>query len=117
MATKVNTMASLPVFPSFDVHMDGNPGPRWKKWLEKFQRFLIVCNVSDDSRRRAMLLYYAGDDVDEIFTTLADTGDDYKKAHEALTKHAAYEISKFRQAKQEKDESIDTYHVRLRKLT
>ncbi|CAB4030059.1 Retrovirus-related Pol poly from transposon, partial [Paramuricea clavata] len=26
---------SLPNFPPFDVHVDGNVGPRWKKWLTR----------------------------------------------------------------------------------
>ena len=76
-------MATLPPFPSFDEHADGNTGPRWKKWLERFQRFLIALDVIDDKSRRAMLLHYASVEVDEIFSTLPDTGgeSDYKKAN------------------------------------
>ena len=80
--------------------------------------------MTNDKCRRAMLLHYAGVEVDEIFSTLPDTGgeSDYDKAHEALTAkftkktNLAYEIHKFREAVQGPKETIDDYHVRLRVL-
>ena len=35
-------MALLPTFPKFDIHQDANAGPRWKKWLQIFERLLIA---------------------------------------------------------------------------
>lgn len=61
--------------------------------------------------------------MNEIFETLPDTGDDYDTAVAKLTeyfapnKNAKFEIYKFRQAKQEAGESIDTFHTRLRQLS
>lgn len=70
-----------------------------------------------------MLLHYAGEDVNDIFDTLPETGDDFDTAIAKLTEYFApkkcteYEVYKFRQAKQEHGENIDTFHTRLRKLS
>ena len=76
------TSFSLPTFPPFDVHADGNTGLRWKKWLGRFERLLVAMNITDKKQQRAMLLHFAGPAVDEIFDTLSDTGEakDYDKA-------------------------------------
>ena len=74
---------------------------------------------SDKPRKRALLLHYAGEEVNEIFETLPNTGDNYDTAVARLTEHFSpkknteFEIYKFRQAKQEHGEGIDTFHTRL----
>ena len=111
---------SLPNFPPFDVHLDGDSGPRWKKWLGQFERLIIGMGISDDEQKRALLLYYGGPQVDEIFDTLEDVGDekDYKKAVEQLNAHFSpqvnitYEVYNFRQAKQKEGETLDNFHPR-----
>ena len=116
---------TLPPFPSFDVHADSNAGPRWKKWLIRFERLMVGLGISNTTRKRALLLHYAGTEVDEIFDTLSETGtdSDYNKAVEKLNEYfspqtnVAYEVYNFRQAKQREGESLDTYHTRLRQLT
>ena len=116
---------SLPTFPPFDAHADGNTGQRWKKWLSRFERLLIAMNIEEKKQQRAMLLHFAGPAVDEIFETLPDTGEakDYDKAVEALNAYfipqtnTAYEEYNFRQAKQRDNETLDTYHTRLRQLS
>ena len=78
---------SLPNVPSFDVHADSNAGPRWKKWLARLERLFTGMNITIPKRKRALLLHYAGPDVDEIFDTLPDTGgdNDYDTAVAKLT--------------------------------
>ena len=65
----------------------------WNRWLTPFQLFadgkgLIINeeNANNKQRRRALLLHLAGPDVQDIFSTLPDTGyvKDYKKAVETL---------------------------------
>jgi len=115
---------NLPSFPSFDVHADGNVGPRWTKWLSRFQRLLVALDIDEDARMRAMLLHYAGPSVDEIFDTLDDTGsdDDYDKAKLRLTEYftpkvnTAFELYNFRNARQLESENIDAFCTRLRQL-
>ena len=122
MATSNNF--SLPNFPPFDVHVDGNVGPRWKKWLTRFERLLIATNITETKQQRALLLHYAGPAVDEIFDTLPDTGvdKDYKTAVDVLNAYfipqgnSAFEEYNFRLAKQQHGENIDAFHTRFRQL-
>ena len=64
-------------------------------------------DIKDKKPQRALLLHYAGEDVNNIFETLTETGDDYATAVTKLTdyfapkKNTEYEIYKFRQAKQQ----------------
>lgn len=106
MATSSPT--SLPIFAQFDVHADSNIRPRWTKWLTRFERLLVGMNITDATQKRALLLHYAGPDVDDIFETLSETGEekDYKKAVDCLNayfvpkRNTVYEEYQFRQAKQ-----------------
>ncbi|XP_068738119.1 uncharacterized protein [Montipora capricornis] len=115
---------SLPNFPPFTVHLDGNTGPRWKKWLGRFERLTIAMGIANDKLKRAILLPYGGPEVDEIFETLQDVGEykDYNKAIEKLTAYfspqvnTTYEVYNFRQAKQKDGETLDSFHTRLRSL-
>ena len=43
---------SLPNFPPFKVHLDGNAGPRWKKWLGRFERLTIAMGITDDKQKK-----------------------------------------------------------------
>ena len=71
-----------------------------------------------------MLLHYAGKEVYDIFDTLQDTGtsNDYNIAKQKLDDHfnpqknVEFEIYKFRQAKQNSEETMDGYCTRLRHL-
>ncbi|CAB4018501.1 Hypothetical predicted protein, partial [Paramuricea clavata] len=75
-------------------------------------------------KKRALLLYQAGEATQEIFDTLSETGEDndYKTAIEKLDeyfspkKNVDYKIFQFRQAKQNADEPTDQFATRLRKL-
>ena len=97
---------------------------RWKEWSKRFERFVVAMNLKDETRKRALLLYAAGSEVEKIFATLDDTGDDkdFKTAMECLNKYflpkknLVYEIHKFRQAKQMPNESVDQFTTRLRHL-
>ncbi|CAC5368523.1 unnamed protein product [Mytilus coruscus] len=94
--------ASLPIFPSFPVH-ENNAEIRWRKWISRLENLFIGLNIKDSKRQRALLLHYAGEDLNEVFDTLDNTGEDF-----AAAKH--------KQAKQTSDETIDSFHTRLRQL-
>ncbi len=97
---------------------------RWKTWKRRFETYLIALNIKEDTQKRALLLYQAGEATQEIFDTLSDTGEDkdYKVALEKLDeyfspkKNIDYEIFQFRQAKQNIDETTDQFATRLRRL-
>ena len=69
-----------------------------------------------------MLLYQAGQETQEIFDTLTETGEDYATAIAKLDqyflpkKNVDYEIFQFRQATQRPEETVDQFVTRLRKL-
>ena len=114
-------MALLPDFPPFNVHEDANAGRRWKKWLTRFERLLCGFNITADKRKTALLLHYAGPDVDDIHDTILTSGnEDYKTVVDQYFSpqtNVAFEVFNFRQAKQKPDESLDSYHTRLRHLS
>ena len=89
-------MENLPQFERFKVHADPHTaGIRWEKWIIRFDRLLEAMNVVEkaadsadqktatDKRRLALLLHYAGSEVEDVFDTLpgnAGDKDTYTKA-------------------------------------
>ena len=98
------------------VPRDGNPG------LKRFHTFIKAANISNKTQQRA-LRYQAGPEVQDIFETLANTGrdDDLDAAIKSFTEYFApardtgFEIFRFRQAKQQPQETLANFHTRLRK--
>ena len=69
---------------------------RWKKWKSIFENFLVANNITNNTRKRALLLHHAGERVYDIFKTLEDTGEsnDYNAAIEKLTEYFSPQKSK-----------------------
>jgi hypothetical protein len=127
--------SSLPSFPPFDVDEDqSSVGPRWAKWVNRFDNFLAALNITDDARRKALILHYGGERVFEIFDTLdsnirvktpatagvaAVNETIYEAARRALNDHFTprvntdFEMFTFRQSRQLEGESFDAFHTRL----
>ena len=119
MATRVD----LPPLPPFDALSDQSSlSQRWKTWIKRFETYIVATNITDDKQKRAMLLYQAGPDMQDIFETLEDTGEDYITAKTKLAeyfspkKNVDYEIFQFRQAVQTSDETVEQFATRLRRL-
>ncbi|XP_028416349.1 uncharacterized protein LOC114540276 [Dendronephthya gigantea] len=112
---------ALPVFPEFNLRDPSNLAARWEKYLKRFNNLMTAMNITDAGRKRALLLHYVGEEVNDIFDTLADKGDDneFKEACDALTKYftptknVSFEIFKFRNLKHESHETVDDFHTRL----
>ena len=115
--------SALPNFDPFDIHDDGAIAQHWRKWIKRLENLFVAAAITDKKRQRTLLLYYAGEEVCEIFETLVDTGDDFTTAKEKLTeyfdpkKNVEYEIYTFLQARQNPDESMNAFHSRLRQLS
>ena len=59
----------------FDPHSDPKSlSTRWNDWIKWFNRFIVAMDIKDTTRRRALLLYLAGPEVETIFETLTATG-------------------------------------------
>ncbi|XP_028414242.1 uncharacterized protein K02A2.6-like [Dendronephthya gigantea] len=112
----------LPEIQPFVVSDPSSLAQRWEKWTKSLDYYIRASGISDQKQKRAILLHLAGADVQEIFETLPDTGEDYKTALEKLNQHfnpcknIAFERHVFRQATQRPDESIDAFVTRLRTL-
>lgn len=105
-------------------------GSRWKRWLTSFELYadgkgLILGEDSPAAtrqRRRALLLHLAGQDVQDVFSTLADTGDltDYQMAVDALNAYfvpqvnAALARHEFQKLHQKPGETVQQFATRLR---
>ena len=117
--------------PKFDCFNEpATLGPRWTRWLNSFKLYadgtglIIGANTTDEKkqRRRAMLLHCAGPDVQDIFTTLPDTGTDtdYDAAVQALNTYfvpkvnAAFARQTFHKITQNDVETIQQFSTRLR---
>ena len=120
-------MATLTLqMPPFDPDSDigASVAPRWKTWVADFQTYLVANAITDNKRKKALLLYVAGPRVREIFRQIPETGEE-DAFDTALTKlneyfepqkNTLYEVYKFRQAAQGPQETLDQYHMRLRTL-
>ena len=86
--------------------------------------YLAASGITNNTRKRALLLYQACVRVREIFTQLEDTGtaDAFDSAKQKLTayfepqKNKRYDVYVFRKTMQEPNETLDQYHTRLRAL-
>ena len=119
-------MAALPTFPAGDLQA-GDLSRDWTKYVSRFQNMLLATNITNATRKKAMLLHYVGEEVNQILDTLevqqADQDEDvFRKAEKALKnyfipqKNLEFEVYKFRQAKQLPGESISAYFTRLKQL-
>ena len=122
--------SALPHFEKFPVHEDEHTaGTRFKKWIAMFNNLVTAMDLDDKpKRKKALLLHYAGEEVFDIYDTFTPAkkgGEDeagFKTLVQSLAehfepkKHLDYEILKFRQARQEPNESMDSYVTRLRLL-
>ena len=123
ITTLATRMAGVVAHPPLDPDATAGASlaPRWKTWVSDFTTYLVANAITDDTHKRALLLYLAGPRVREIFRHLPDTEDE-ADVTTALTKlnnyfelqhNHLYEVYTFRQAFQEPNESNDRYHTRL----
>ena len=114
--------SALPVFEPVDIHCDGNTAVCWCKWISRLENLFIAADVKV-KRQRALLLHYSGESLYEIYEILPYTGEDFKTFKDKFGKYfepkknKEYEIYKFRQARQNADETVDEYHTGLRQLS
>ena len=105
--------------------------PRWKKWLQSFQYFILAKGVVNDVQKKALLFHTAGIEVQELYETLTDPGTDtfwedtateYEKTVRTLNAYFVtklnepYERHVFRSMTQQYGETGDQFIARLRKL-
>ena len=110
--------------PPFDPHGDPSSLSQWWIILTKhFQTYIVAMNSTNDKQKRALLLYQAGEETQEIFETLPETGEHYATAQAKLDeyfspkKNVDYEVFQFlQQAVQQSGKTVNQFVTRLRKL-
>ena len=50
-----------------------NTAQRWQKWASRFDNLMIALNITDHTRKKALLLHLAGESVCDIFEGLVLT--------------------------------------------
>ncbi|KAM7307639.1 uncharacterized protein ISCGN_011275 [Ixodes scapularis] len=133
---------TLPPFPSFNIQATdaNNIGLEWAKWVDRFENFLVAYNITWDVRKKVLLLYYAGEEVHDLYRSLPDDSSwatvsstaqgaartstsEYdaarakRDAHFAPRINPTFAIYRFRQAQQNVGESLDAFYARLRQLS
>ena len=78
---------AIPSYKPFNIHADGAIAQRWRKWIKRLENLFVAAAIGDKKRQRALLLYYAGEEVSEIFDTLPDMGEDFETAKTKLNEY------------------------------
>jgi hypothetical protein len=124
MEPQVN-FSAMPVALVLDSNAQ-NMSNNWKRWKRCFELFVSTMGISDDKRKKAMLLFYAGMDVQDIFYAQPDHDEvpsgknEYEHAMSILDNYFTpqvnpfYERHVFRQIRQKPGENLDTFVTRLR---
>ena len=109
--------------PPFALLPADSVSTRWERWIQRLGNYLIVKDVQNDARQRAMLLHYAGEDVFDLAESVGVIPEDkFKDVKDKLTKYFApkrnieFEVFTFRQAQQKNEESLDQFHAKLQQL-
>ena len=111
---------SIPPFDPFE--QTGSVGSCWDRWKTHLQYYIDAHGITVDNRKWVLLIHLARPAIQDIFTTLSDTGTSYMEALTMLStyftpqKSLQFEQDTFRQAHQAPNESISQYITRLRRL-
>ncbi|XP_054757939.2 uncharacterized protein K02A2.6-like [Lytechinus pictus] len=105
----------------FDPHGTA-ASTQWRKWIRGFELYVAGKGITDVGQKRALLLHSAGPAVQDIFFTLElqQGADEYEQTKKTLDNHfkrqvnVPYERYCFRQLKQDANETVDEFVVRLR---
>ena len=105
--------------PTFDPHTEpSTTTERWHKWLRSFERVASAAGSSNGGQKRNLLLHTAGEAVQDIFDTLANTGTTYTQAKTQFTPKANAPFNKhvFHRAEQRQGETVAQFVNRLRQF-
>ena len=62
-------MAALPHYPEFN-HETKNKAAKWTKYVNRLRNYFTAYNIEDDKRKKAMLLTFVGEEVNDIIDEL-----------------------------------------------
>ena len=62
-------------------------GPRWERWVARFENYLVAANITAEARKKAQLLHLAGEDVFDVFSSLPASPASYSDTKASLSAH------------------------------
>lgn len=96
----------------------------WNLWIRNFKRYIVAANIKYDTRKKALFLSLASENVVQFFDSLSSTGTlNYSDTVKQLTEHfvpcknVLYTIFTFGKSRQRDDESFTLFYSRLRCLS
>ena len=113
----------LPVYPPFDCSQEGR-AVRWNKWVTRLQTFFNAYEITSQERKRALMLTFAGNELNDIVDTLTPEqgkGESFDQLCEAITRYfnpqTNIEFQKylFRKTEQQSD-NIEEFYAELKQL-
>ncbi|GFR78246.1 Gag polyprotein [Elysia marginata] len=113
---------ALPNFPPFRIREEElSAGTRWRKWFQKFENLITALDITDEDRKKALLIHFGGHQIFDLVDTFQE---EKKNTYEALKTaldtyftprvNTTFESFKLRKMKQLATENVDPFHVRLR---
>ena len=80
-------MAALPHYPEFN-HESKNKAAKWTKYVNRLRNYFTAYNIEDDEWKKAILLTFVGEEVNDII-------DEHRlnKPHQKKTKHTSISSS------------------------
>ena len=99
-----------------------NLGVKWKKYLTKFENFLVAMNITADKKIVAMLLHFGGDYIWDFIDNAVPKVEGYDATVEYLNEHLnpktndTFEIYKFQKTIQDSDETVQQFCNHLRSI-
>ena len=113
---------ALPSFPPFAIaDSETSTASRWKRWNAKLENLMLAMNITNEARKKALLLHYGGDELFDLIETFTD---DQKQDYASLVSslrdyfnpktNVTFESFKLRQMTQSRDETVDQFYVRLK---
>ena len=96
----------------------------WPKWIRRFERYRLASGLSSKSEEMQVnaLIYYMGDQADDILLSFGLSDEDKKKyntvkgkfeGHFVIRRNTIYERAKFNQRRQLPGESVDNFITAL----
>ena len=111
-------MAALAEFEKFNLNTEyASLGVQWKRWTNRLENLFLSIEISDEKRKRALLLHYCCEELMLLCESLlAETDETYKLAKVKLDTYfepkinKAFETYVFRSMIQE-EETVDQFYT------
>ena len=117
-------LTALPPYRSFEMSEESAClKEKWDTWKKGFTNLMTALGIQNPQQKKAILVYYAGEEFGRTLDNLPGVGDTCDSALAAFDTYvkphsnAEFLIYQFRKATQDENETMDKFHMRLRQLS